>query len=88
VKKIHGFILAPSMYWTYLEITKNHTYSYPLNCKKYDVFWWFCLEWPSGQKKTTALLPATLSFEILVCHPSKSSFFYANWGCHSAGVRG
>jgi hypothetical protein len=41
-------------------------------------------EWP---KKTTALLPATLSFEILVCHPSKSSFFYAyNWGCHSAGV--
>jgi hypothetical protein len=25
VKKIHGFILAPSMYWTYLEITKNHT---------------------------------------------------------------
>jgi len=66
-----------------LDISGNHEKPH----KKYGVFWWFCLEWPSGQKKTTALLPATLSFEILVCHPSKSSFFYAyNWGCHSAGV--
>ena len=61
----------------YQRVSGNHEKPHILLSIELHQIWRFfcCLEWPSGQKKTTALLP-TLSFEILVCHPSKSGFFY------------